>query len=793
MTHVVRGVDANGALLVDVQLAGHVPYLPPGSLITLQPYNEDYVQTGGGSVFATSTRTFTLDGYHLPYAWNQTISYDAELGMQPYLVQTLHAAGLGSAYRTSQAELDVIVSASISPASNSGTCPSGFTLDSSGPYCRDNDECLASTSRCSHGCTNTIGSYSCDCNPGYTLGPDGYTCQDVDECSMAGVCGPLENCANTPGSYTCTYNCRPGLKRTASGTSCEDINECTETPGVCDQTCLNLIGGYRCDCRRGFRLVGQSRCVDIDECSQFRSPCTHGCENTVGSFRCSCPEGHMLLPNGRCKDINECATYQHDCLEEQECRNTEGSYICITHCPNGLTNADNGTCKDLSYYQLQIDISFPDIDECSQFRSPCTHGCENTVGSFRCSCPEGHMLLPNGRCKDINECATYQHDCLEEQECRNTEGSYICITHCPNGLTNADNGTCKDIDECAEQISGCHFTQTCSNTWGSYHCTCPRGFSSSGPGQPCLDVNECLASPPPCKYQCHNLRGTYECICGPGEQRLPDGKSCVGLQYLEEEAGRVALPSRRTRLRPAPGYPTSEFQERLLHSIYSRRSCREGFELEDDECRDVNECTLPERCQHRCENTIGSFMCLCPPGYRLNANRRTCDDINECREQDVQCGRDQLCFNLRGSYKCVSAPCPPEYQRDPATGSCILDCRWGKNSCPPGVTYAHILAFKTASLPAGIQAYQDLVRLMAYDQHGSLVPQTLFSIIENETGVAFRIRLEGGKGILSTLDPLAAGREYRMVVEAVSYDEVEHFIKYSTRFIIFLHISQYPY
>lgn len=39
MTHVVRGVDANGALLVDVQLTGHVPYLPPGSLITLQPYN----------------------------------------------------------------------------------------------------------------------------------------------------------------------------------------------------------------------------------------------------------------------------------------------------------------------------------------------------------------------------------------------------------------------------------------------------------------------------------------------------------------------------------------------------------------------------------------------------------------------------------------------------------------------------------------------------------------------------------------------------------------------------------
>lgn len=42
------------------------------------------------------------------------------------------------------------------------------------------------------------------------------------------------------------------------------------------------------------------------------------------------------------------------------------------------------------------------------------------------------------------------------------------------------------------------------------------------------DVNECLSSPSPCSYQCHNLRGTYQCVCPPGQQRLPDGKSCVG-------------------------------------------------------------------------------------------------------------------------------------------------------------------------------------------------------------------------------------------------------------------------
>ena len=38
MTHVVRGVDADGILLVDVVVTGNVPYLPPGSPITLHPY-----------------------------------------------------------------------------------------------------------------------------------------------------------------------------------------------------------------------------------------------------------------------------------------------------------------------------------------------------------------------------------------------------------------------------------------------------------------------------------------------------------------------------------------------------------------------------------------------------------------------------------------------------------------------------------------------------------------------------------------------------------------------------------
>uniref|UniRef100_A0A3Q2PHS1 EGF-like domain-containing protein n=1 Tax=Fundulus heteroclitus TaxID=8078 RepID=A0A3Q2PHS1_FUNHE len=44
-----------------------------------------------------------------------------------------------------------------------------------------------------------------------------------------------------------------------------------------------------------------------------------------------------------------------------------------------------------------------------------------------------------------------------------------------------------------------------------------------------------------------------------------------------------------------------------------------------DPWADINECErLPQPCAHRCLNTPGSHRCLCPAGYRLMANGKTC-------------------------------------------------------------------------------------------------------------------------------------------------------------------------
>ena len=97
------------------------------------------------------------------------------------------------------------------------------------------------------------------------------------------------------------------------------------------------------------------------------------------------------------------------------------------------------------------------------------------------------------------------------------------------------------------------------------------------------------------------------------------------------------------------------------------------------------------------------------------------------------------------------------------------------------------------ALPNGIPAFQDLIRLIAYDQYGVHLPQTTFTIIENDDQVPFSIRIEEGKGVVYTLKPLEEKSSYKIKVRAVSYDHRRTDVQYQTTFIIFISVSAYPY
>ncbi|KAJ7986246.1 hypothetical protein DPEC_G00337960 [Dallia pectoralis] len=548
MSHVTRGMDSDGTLLLDVVVNGHVLQLPTNADLTIKNYTEDYIQTGPGQVYALSDRMFSVDRVSVPYSWNHTITYDEDKGKMPYLVETLYASAIRTQYRPLEELLEYTIHTTIAKGDRSNQCPQGFRLEPAGPYCSDEDECMEGNP-CSHVCHNAMGTYYCSCPQGLTISADGRTCQDIDECSLGvHMCHGGQDCENTIGSFRCVMHCGRGFRRTTDGHSCQDVNECLESH-PCNQHCLNAIGSYRCACEPG--------------------------------------------------------------------------------------------------YQLR-----------------------------------------NRRCIDINECR--QRVCRSDQQCKNSRGSYTCVDLCPTGMTKGSNGTCLDVDECRDGSHQCRYNQICENSRGSYHCTCPRGYRSQGVGHPCVDINEC--------------------------------------------------------------------------------------EVQDF-------------CQHECINTPGSHRCRCPAGYRLMTNGKTCQDIDECLEQNVQCGNNMMCFNMRGGYQCIDTPCPPNYQRDPATRFCLKDCLPNDLEC---ALSSYALEYKLLSLPFGIAANQDLIRLVAYTQDGVVHPRTSFLVLDEDMTLPFALRDENLKGVLFTTRALREPHTYRMKVRSQSYS-TDGGIEYQTTFIVYIAVSAYPY
>ncbi|TSL47575.1 Hemicentin-1 [Bagarius yarrelli] len=444
-----------------------------------------------------------------------------------------------------------------------------------------------------------------------------------------------------------------------------------------------------------------------------------------------------------------------------------------------------------------------DVNEC-QDSNPCHQHCLNTIGSFRCACEPGYQLR-NRRCIDINECR--QRVCRSDQQCKNTRGGYTCIDLCPTGMTKGVNGTCVDIDECRDGTHQCRYNQICENTRGSYHCTCPRGYRSQGVGLPCIaDINECERVPMPCAQQCVNSPGSYTCTCPPGLSLLGDGKSCAGLERLprfeslsygfhtSQSSSQQRTSQHRYHSLTSQSFHsyTGNSGNYRLNTSRSRRvanTCPPGFFSKEGECIDINECEQRDICQHECVNTPGSHKCLCPNGYRLMTNGKTCLDVNECMEQNIQCGVNRMCFNMRGSYQCIDTPCPPNYQRDSESGFCLKNCPPNDLEC---ALSPYALEYKLLSLPFGIAANQDLIRLVAYTQDGVMHPRTSFLMVDEDTTLPFALRDENLKGVLFTTRALRQPHTYRMKVRALSYN-TDGAIEYRTNFIVYIAVSAYPY
>ncbi|XP_074702115.1 hemicentin-2-like [Strix aluco] len=361
---------------------------------------------------------------------------------------------------------------------------------------------------------------------------------------------------------------------------------------------------------------------------------------------------------------------------------------------------------------------------------------------------------------------------------------------CPPGfILSPGQPYCIDIDECAEGSHACHYNQLCQNVAGTYHCDCPPGYHSLGAGWPCLDINECLRFPPPCAFECRNLRGSYECLCPPGRTLLPGGEcDAAGVDGGSTTGSTPRDPPVR-RLGPSSRPWGRSFYTQLALRRVAKAAglgahgppCPTGFVKRNGTCTDLDECQMLNQCQHQCRNSPGSYRCVCPPGYRLLPNGRTCHDVDECGEGTIQCGSSQMCFNTRGGAQCVDVLCPAGYQRGSSPGLCVGRCTPDCGSAGPPT-----LQYQLLTLPLGIAAGRDVVHLAPGP---ALRRRPKFTLLEWEPSSPFTLRTERGRGIISTLRPLRDPGTHRLKVQALAPGGQ----RAPSTFLLLISVSPYPY
>ena len=163
--------------------------------------------------------------------------------------------------------------------------------------CLDDDECATGNNRCPDDstCTNNDGGYTCDCPAGYQWDSAGGVCADVNECSDPNVCSQHSSCANDDGSYLCV--CDVGYSK-GSSDICEDVNECDEVADeICESfgaVCINIPGGYTCQCPEGRYLDGFLCVEDATDCGA-NNPCGENsiCSLEGGDYTCQCDDGYF--------------------------------------------------------------------------------------------------------------------------------------------------------------------------------------------------------------------------------------------------------------------------------------------------------------------------------------------------------------------------------------------------------------------------------------------------------------------------------------------------------------------
>ncbi|XP_058975127.1 putative vitellogenin receptor [Musca domestica] len=480
---------------------------------------------------------------------------------------------------------------------------------------------------------------------------------------------------------------------------------CQHWNGGCSHICVTL-GKFAsaCLCPAGlvFRDATNRSCIEALDCEfrcnsgecltlsrkcNGRKDCPDGsdeenCENgkghkpqvicTMGEFRChngeQCVEGDQ-----RCDGKKQC----QDGSDEEHCEKFDKSKFCHRH----QHVCDNGNCVDFSVMCDGFNDCGDNSDEadCRLARGKDVTNPRRICGPDMFQCNSGTCLSKSWECDGKIDCKDGSD---EHEKCG--------IRECPPNMHKCLLG------QCIDRRLVCDGNNDCGDTSDEMNCDMTAGKKRKmACGDDRVPMFECPSDPNVCLDMSAKCNGTAECprgedevdcgnICSIYEFHCKTSKECIRNEFTCDHEKDCADGSDEENCdhHGAWNRTTNTKHSHEMACGPNMFDCKDGQCVDESRvCNGFDDCDTGADegplcktacdaqaghpvCQNKCRPTPSGAVCSCFSGYKLDADHRSCLDINECQEMDP-CA--QLCENTMGSYRCS---CFPDFMMRPDKTSC---------------------------------------------------------------------------------------------------------------------------
>ncbi|XP_068936741.1 low-density lipoprotein receptor-related protein 2 isoform X2 [Petaurus breviceps papuanus] len=426
-------------------------------------------------------------------------------------------------------------------------------------------------------------------------------------------CFPVPNFQRVCG---CPY----GMKLSSNQVTCVE-DPSNEPPTL-------QCGSYSFSCNNGRCVPRYYRCDGVDDCHDNSDEQHCGTpNNTCAASAFTCAHGQCIPGRWRCDRHNDCL----DGSDEEHCP-TPGP----ASCPADLYTCDNKQC-------------IPRIWLCDT-DNDCGDGSDEKNCNFTGTCDPGQFQCPDHRCIDPF------YVCDGDRDCADGADEVGCIYNCT-----ASEFKCASGDQCISNIYHCDGVFDCNDHSDEAGCpTRPPGMCHQNEFQ-CQSDGTCIPNNwecdghPDCMDGSDEHNGCLPVTCPPSLFRCDNGNCiyrawiCDGDNDCRDMSDERDCPTQPFRCPSwqwqCPGHSICVNLSSVCDDI---PDCPNGADespvCNQESCSDNN-----AGCTHECIQGPFGAQCLCPFGYQLTNDSKTCEDINEC-ETPGFCS--QHCYNERGSSRC---------------------------------------------------------------------------------------------------------------------------------------------